>query len=91
MNKKLVLFVALLLLAAARVFPVSGPVNNSGSNRVSLAPVLVSDGDPKPPPIPHSGVLVADGDPRPAPIRGVLVADGDPRPAPIRGVLNADA
>jgi hypothetical protein len=91
-NKKLVLFVALLLLAAARVFPVSGPVNNSASIRIGLAPVLVSDGDPKPPPIPgpHLGVLVADGDPRPVPLRGVLVADGDPRPVPIHGVLVAD-
>jgi hypothetical protein len=81
-NKKLVFFVALLLLAAARVFPVSGPVNNSASNHVMSAPVLIADGDPKPPPIPHRGVVMADGDPRPIPHRAVLVADGDPRPIP---------
>ncbi len=68
MNKKLALFVVLLLLAAARVFPVFGSVNNSAGTHAIAAPTLVADGDPRPAPIPHRGVLVADGDPRPAPI-----------------------
>ena len=68
MNKKLVYLVALLLLVAARVFPGFGFVNNLASGHANSTPLLVTDGDPKPPPIPHRSTLVADGDPRPAPI-----------------------
>jgi hypothetical protein len=85
MNKKLAFLVVLLVLAVARVFPVVSSVNNSADNHAIAAPALVAEGDPKPAPIPHRGILVAEGDPKPAPIphRGILVAEGDPKPAPI--------
>jgi hypothetical protein len=92
MNKKLVF--VLLLLGAARVFPITGSVNNSAANHATQAPALVADSDPRPASILHNSVLVADGDPMPAPIphRSILVADGDPMPAPIPhgGALVAD-
>jgi hypothetical protein len=94
MNKKLVFLVVLLVLGLARVFPVVSSVNNLAGSNATAAPALVADGDPKPAPIPHRGVLIAEGDPMPAPIphRGVLIAEGDPMPAPIphRGVLIAE-
>jgi hypothetical protein len=92
MNKKLVFFVVLLVLGLARVFPVVSSVNNLAGSNATAAPALVADGDPRPAPIPHRGVLIADGSPSPAPVphRGLLVADGSPSPAPVPSLLVAD-
>jgi len=86
------LYVALLVLAALIVTPLSVIVNFN--NKVNIAegapipppvhlPVLVAEGAPIPPPV-HLPVLVAEGAPIPPPVHlPVLVAEGAPIPPPV--------
>lgn len=71
MNKNLVAVVVLSLAAFLIVLPAVSSVNNSAGNHTIVAPALVVEGNPMPPPIPphpHFSALIAEGNPMPPPI-----------------------
>jgi hypothetical protein len=70
------LYVALLVLAALIVTPLSVIVNFN--NKVNIA-----EGNPLPPPVPW---VVAEGNPLPPPVPWV-VAEGNPLPPPVPWVV----
>src|SRR6266566_1496497 len=95
--KKIMLAVAVSVLAVLMVLPVVRFVNVSAGDLVKIDRTLYADGAPLPPrlapkpPSVNAGTLVADGGPLPPPIpplpppvnAGTLVADGGPLPPPI--------
>ena len=95
--KKIMLAVAVTVLAVLMVLPVVRFVNVSAGDLVKIDRTLNADGAPLPPrlapkpPSVNAGTLVADGGPLPPPIppkppsvnAGTLMADGGPLPPPI--------
>ena len=82
------LYVALLVLAALIVTPLSVIVNFSKVNIAEgnpipppVPPVIVAEGNPIPPPVPP--VMIAEGNPIPPPVPPVMVAEGNPIPPPV--------
>lgn len=82
------LCIALLVLAALIVSPVSAIVNFN--HKVNIAegtpipppkpPILIAEGTPIPPPKPP--VMIAEGTPIPPPKPPVMIAEGTPIPPP---------
>ncbi len=72
--KKIVLAVAVSVLAISMVLPIVRSVNVSAGKLVTIHQTLYADGAPLPPPIPpkppsaNANTLVADGAPLPPPI-----------------------
>jgi hypothetical protein len=72
--KKIVLAMAVLVLAISMVLPVMRSVNLPAGKPVTIDRTLFADGYPLPPPIPpkpqsvNANTLVADGYPLPPPI-----------------------